>query len=245
MPSPQARYWILTIPEDRWEPCLPDGVEYVKGQKECGHATGYLHWQLIAYFKHNTTLYRVKRIFGDNIRAERTRSEAAEDYVWKEDTRVEGTQFEFGVKSFKRNNKTDWDKALQSAKSGVFEEIPPDVVIRCYGNLKRIYVDNLKPVAEEKCTHVFWGATGTGKSKRAWEEATLEAYPKGPTSIWWCGYAGHENVVIDEFRGSIGISHMLRWLDRYPVVVEVKGSSVVLKAKKIWITSNLHPRDLS
>jgi hypothetical protein len=96
-------------------------------------------------------------------------------------------------------------------------------------------------VAQEKEVYVFWGRTGTGKSKRAWEEATLSAYPKGPTSIWWCGYQGQEHVVIDEFRGQIGISHVLRWFDRYPVSVETKGSSVVLQAKKIWITSNISP----
>jgi len=50
-------------------------------------------------------------------------------------------------------------------------------------------------------------------------------------------------VVIDEFRGAISISHILRWFDRYPVLVEIKGSATVLKAKTIWITSNLHPRD--
>jgi len=48
-------------------------------------------------------------------------------------------------------------------------------------------------------------------------------------------------VVIDEFRGQIGISHMLRWLDKYPVVVESKGSNCVLAVEKIWITSNLSP----
>jgi len=48
---------------------------------------------------------------------------------------------------------------------------------------------------------------------------------------------------MDEFRGAIDIGHLLRWLDRYPVIVEVKGSSAVLKAEKIWITSNLHPRE--
>jgi len=65
-----------------------------------------------------------------------------------------------------------------------------------------------------------------------------------PRSKFWDAYSGHEHVVIDEFRGGIDISHMLRWLDRYPVLVEVKGSSVCLKAGVIWITSNLHPRDL-
>jgi len=132
---------------------------------------------------------------------------------------------------------------LESAKRGKFDEIPSDVVIRCYPNLKRIHVDSLKPDAIEKEVFVFWGATGTGKSKRAWEEATLEAYPKDPNTKFWDGYNGQENVVIDEFRGLISISHMLRWLDRYPVIVEIKGSSCVLKAKKIWITSNLSPDD--
>jgi len=54
---------------------------------------------------------------------------------------------------------------------------------------------------------------------------------------------GQKHVIIDEFRGGIDIGHMLRWLDRYPVIVEVKGSSTVLKAETIWITSNIHPKD--
>lgn len=90
---------------------------------------------------------------------------------------------------------------------------------------------------------MFWGATGTGKSRRAWDEAGLSAYPKDPRTKFWDGYRGQENVVIDEFRGAIDISHMLRWLDRYPVIVEVKGSATVLSAKKIWITSNISPDD--
>lgn len=69
----------------------------------------------------------------------------------------------------------------------------------------------------------------------------LQAYPKDPRSKFWDGYRGQAHVVIDEFRGGIDIAHLLRWFDRYPVIVEVKGSSVVLNAKKIWITSNLAP----
>jgi len=88
---------------------------------------------------------------------------------------------------------------------------------------------------------VFWGPTGTGKSRRAWVEAGMDAYSKDPRSKFWCGYIGQRNIVIDEFRGGIDLSHMLRWLDRYPVRVEIKGSSRPLLAEKIWITSNLSP----
>ena len=70
----------------------------------------------------------------------------------------------------------------------------------------------------------------------------MEAYPKTPRSKFWDGYAGHEHVVMDEFRGGIDIAYLLIWLDRYPCIVEVKGSSVVLSARTIWITSNLDPR---
>jgi len=45
----------------------------------------------------------------------------------------------------------------------------------------------------------------------------------------------------DEFRGGIDIGHLLRWLDRYPVIVEVKGGATALAARKIWITSNIAP----
>jgi len=93
----------------------------------------------------------------------------------------------------------------------------------------------------ERICMVFWGKTGTGKSRRAWEEAGMDAYCKDPRTKFWDGYQDEENVVIDEFRGGIDISHLLRWLDRYPVRVEIKGSSKPLKAKKIWITSNLSP----
>jgi len=64
-----------------------------------------------------------------------------------------------------------------------------------------------------------------------------------PRTKFWCGYNSHEHVVIDEFRGAIDIGHLLRWLDRYPVIVETKGGAVVFNAKRIWITSNLDPRD--
>lgn len=101
----------------------------------------------------------------------------------------------------------------------------------------------MEPIGIERTVNVYWGSTGSGKSHRAWGEAGPHSYPKDPRTKFWDGYNGHEHVVIDEFRGGIDISHLLRWFDKYPVVVEVKGSSTVLKATKIWITSNISPND--
>ena len=59
---------------------------------------------------------------------------------------------------------------------------------------------------------------------------------------FWDGYRDHQSVVIDEFRGRVDISHLLRWFDRYPVLVEIKGSATPLLAQRIYVTSNLDPR---
>lgn len=242
----QGLYWIITIPirarPEGWDEC-PEGVRYFKGQKETGEETGYEHWQALVCLEEKGSIFTMQRIFGQRGHYELSRSNAANDYVWKEATRVEGSQFEFGRLPFKRNSQQDWDQVWEWAKEDQIELIPAQIRVQHYRTLEYIAAKYCRPVGREKLVHVYWGSTGTGKSKTAWDEATLEAYPKDPRSKFWDGYRGQRNVVIDEFRGAIDISHILRWLDRYPVIVEVKGASTVLRPKEIWITSNLHPRD--
>ena len=120
-------------------------------------------------------------------------------------------------------------------------DIPSDVYVRYYRTLKTIAADHQVPLPIERTCKVFWGPTGTGKSRTAWEQAGPSAYTKCPRTKWWDGYRDQESVIIDEFRGAIDISHLLRWLDRYPVNVEIKGGTVALNAKYFWITSNIHP----
>jgi len=239
----QNRYWLLTIPQHLFTPYLPPNACFIRGQLEKGDNTAYLHWQVYIHFKRAIRLAAVKKTFGEGIHAEPTRSAAAEEYVTKDATAIAGTRFQLGDKPLKRNCPTDWDMVKSAAQSGDFDKIPSDIYVRCFANLKRIRADNLEPVAIQRTVFVYWGRTGAGKSRRAWEEAGLNAFPKDPRTKFWDGYKDHKHVVIDEFRGGIDISHMLRWLDRYPVIIEIKGSSTVLSAEKIWITSNIHPSE--
>lgn len=243
MPTQQAVYWLLTIPQHCFVPYLPPHCLYLAGQAEQGSQTEYRHWQLLCAFDRKRTLKFVKEIFGIECHAEPSRSQAARDYCFKDDTAIQGTRFELGTYPMRRNNHRDWQAIFERARDGKIGEIDPEIVVRHYGNLRRIAQDHLTPTAIERKVHVYWGRTGAGKSRRAWGEAGLDAYPKDPRSKFWDGYRDHRNVVIDEFRGGIDISHLLRWFDRYPTIVEVKGSSTVLKAENIWITSNLHPKD--
>lgn len=237
----QARYWILTIPHADFVPFQHTNVQFIQGQLERGGNTGYLHWQLVVAFKRSVRLAAVKTVYGESVHAEPSRSSAANDYVLKDDTAVPGTRFKLGTPAFKRNCSTDWAAVVDNAKQGRMDDIPPDVLVRCYSNLRRIASDYSTPDPIVKEAFCYWGRSGAGKSRRAWDEATFQAYPKDPRTKFWDGYRGHAHVVIDEFRGGIDIAHLLRWLDRYPTNVEIKGSSTVLKATKIWITSNIPP----
>jgi hypothetical protein len=238
----QARIWILTLKYEHADQISDkrDRFVYARGQREIGESTGYEHWQFCVWFAKPTRLAAIKKIW-PTCHAEPTKSAAAESYCVKDETRVADTQFEIGTRPIGRSLSKDWNAIRSSACSGRMADIPPDVYVRCYNQLQRIAADHMEPVGIERKVFVFWGRTGTGKSRRAWEEAGLSAYPKSPLSKFWDGYRGHSNVVIDEFRGGIDIGNILRWFDRYPCIVEVKGSSVVLKATCIWITSNIPP----
>jgi hypothetical protein len=209
---------------------------------EQGSETGYNHWQFVFATSKKKSLAQIREIFGGQGHFELTRSRAADDYVWKDDTSL-GERFELGRRPTKRNSIIDWDAIRDDAVRGELDNIPADIYIRYYNSLTKIGSDHAKPHAIVRRTHVFWGKTGTGKSRRAWEEAGDEAYSKDPRTKWWTGYRGNECVVIDEFRGGIDIAHILRWTDRYAVSVETKGGSRPLCAERIWITSNLHPGD--
>lgn len=102
-----------------------------------------------------------------------------------------------------------------------------------------------KPRNWEMEVLVYWGATGVGKTRQAFEEYP-DAYYKSKsngTNNWWDGYINQEVVVVDEFYGWFSWDFMLRLCDRYPLSVETKGGAVQFVAKKIIFTSNDHPRD--
>lgn len=243
----QGIYWICTLSCESMPdlPCLrlgelPPTIVWICGQKEAGSAGGYLHWQFCVAFSKKASLATVKGVFGGSIHGEITRSDRASAYCCKEDTRVDGP-WEWGAKPILRNSKTDWESVWNACKSGDLDAIPPSIRVVSYRTIRAIGADFSTAPALMREVVVYWGPTGTGKSRRAWEEAGLAAYPKDPRSKFWDGYVDNQFVVLDEFRGGIDIAHLLRWFDRYPCRVEVKGSSRPLLATKIWITSNLSP----
>lgn len=238
----QGIFWLLTIPHHSYVPYPLPGTVWSKGQLELA-VGGFLHWQLVVAFATKKSLRQVKELFGTGAHCELTYAQqGSEEYVWKEDTRVAGTQFELGAKPFRRNCATDWEEVWTKAIEGDYLSIPANVRVQNYRTLRTIRSDFAEPLGMVRSCKIFWGATGTGKSRDAWAQAGHSAYPKDPRTKWWDGYRGQKSVVIDEYRGIIDIANLLRWLDRYPVLVEIKGGAIPLVVEDFWITSNLPPQ---
>lgn len=92
---------------------------------------------------------------------------------------------------------------------------------------------------------LYWGDTETGKSHRAREENPgIFSVSEGITGMWWTGYNGQLSVLFDDFRGTIPLHILLKYLDKYPVQVPVHCGYKWLRATKIVITSNLSLEEL-
>ena len=60
---------------------------------------------------------------------------------------------------------------------------------------------------------------------------------------WWDGYTGQPQVIFDDFRPGVvkSFNTLLRILDRYPLRVPVKGSSIELSATVFVLTCPSRP----
>jgi len=89
----------------------------------------------------------------------------------------------------------------------------------------------------------LWGATGCGKSRRAFTEYP-DAWVSSGSLTWFDGYDRHKAVILDDWRDHHApLSTMLRLLDRYPYRVPYKGGFRQWAPDVIIITSNRAPSD--
>lgn len=61
--------------------------------------------------------------------------------------------------------------------------------------------------------------------------------------LWWDFYMDEENILLDDYYGSIEYGTFLEILDGYPLRLAVKGAFTFAKWKRVFITSNKHPMD--
>lgn len=243
----EGKFWCLTwnnYPENNWLKIL-ENLNYSYGifGEEIGE-NGTKHIQGYVEFSSNRKMARLKKESSNEIHWEKRRGKAAQaaEYCKKEGKYIEQGE----VSIDKQGDRTDINEVREmiNNKKGMkeiveitnsFQAIRFAETLLKYKEAKR----NWKPEV-----YWYWGETGTGKTRRAMEEAT-DPYVSGKNLKWWEGYDAHSDVIIDDFRADFCTFHeLLRILDRYEYRIEVKGSSRQLLAKKIWITSCHRPSEV-
>ena len=222
--------------------------KYIVYGKEVGES-GTPHLQGFISFKEGKTETAVRVLLpGCHVEVAKTVEEAIE-YCKKEG---EFTERGVAPKSLKKANdgqRENWDLILACAKRGAIDEIPSELQIKYDRALHAIADRETKkrPMETlEELEHVWYcGPSGTGKSKKAREE-NPGAYLK-MANKWWDDYDGEEVVILEDFdrvHADKLVYHLKIWADRYPFRAEKKGGTVVIRPRKLIITSNWHPDEL-
>jgi len=238
--SDQCRNWLCTL-NNPGELTLEvvhalTKATYTVGQLERGE-NGTLHLQFYQNFKSKASLAHYKKTLPAAHVEPVLVDNGAGKYCMKEDTRVEGP-WEYGVKPLQRNSKADWEEVYTNAKRGRLEDIPADVRVRCYSQLKKIEKDHLVVKDSDHLRGVWiYGPSGVGKSRSARRDYP-DAYPK-LCNKWWDGYQGQKNVIMDD----IGLDHKVLaqqlkiWSDRYGCILENKGGAMTSSYENFIVTS--------
>lgn len=241
-----SRSWVFTLnnPNSNELPVY-EHERYVIWQKERGE-NGTTHIQGYIELRRPQRMAALRRwLPRAHFEPRRGTREQARDYCRKEDTRVEGP-FERG----------EWDAGGAGARNDLAEikrkldaNVPESEIasehfgdwLRYYKGFREYKKIKTSPRDWKTEVRVYWGETGTGKSRRCREEAP-QAYWK-TRDEWWDAYDGQDTVVIDDFYGWLPYDFMLRLLDRYPLDVPAKGSHRRFVARTILITSNKSPSE--
>lgn len=237
-----------------WNNYSDDDIEALKSEnfrylifgREVAPTTGTPHLQGYIYYKHQRTISAIiKKLKGIHLEPTYGSPGQNQKYCSKD-----GNYEEYGTPP-RQGTRSDIaevrDAIISFAARASISELIAQGHVHNYQCLKLAehLMKYYEPPRYEK-PHVKWyyGATGTGKSKAAYEELP-DAYTCMSTNKWFEGYDGHESVIIDDMRKDFCKFHeLLRLLDRYPLRIEVKCGSRQFRANNIIITSCHHPRDM-
>ncbi len=239
----------------------PDAVAYFCYGLEVCPTTSRAHLQGYIRFKRPVRLAQAKESIGDGaVHLERRRGSEAQavDYC-KKDARPEaesgqvGHFTEWGERS-RQGRRTDIEFVRTTIADGggmrtIIDGAPslpavlaaPRILTYCEAGRPR---DGPAPEV-----HWFWGPTGTGKTRAAFDEAERdrpgsEVWISADTFKWFDGYDAHEVVLFDDFKSDgIKLPWMLRLLDRYSVRVPIKGGYRQWKPAVVYVTCPRPPHE--
>lgn len=253
----KSKYWCFTINNP-----TPTCVElasilnytYLVAGKEVGKV-GTPHLQCFVAYNIRTSFATVKKqLPRAHIERMISTPKAAADYCKKDKDFVEWGNFDEidfeGGSSGGKAKAANYKKIIELAEEGDMKQLKEDhssEYFRHYHTVKRIAMDNPKPINSIDVLDNEWiyGKTGLGKSFTARRD-NPGLYTKSHNK-WWLGYRGEEVVLIDDLsktEASWFGEHLKQWCDHYPFPAETKGDGMLIRPRKIIVTSNYSIEEL-
>lgn len=246
----EIKYYAYFITWNNYE---EDSYDYVKQYiennckygllcKEIAPTTGTRHLHFYLNFKSEKAFNVMKKKF-PKANVQKANGTAQDNYIYI--SKTDKDFYEYGEKP-QQGKRNDITRIITSVQSGEnMRQIIPQST-----SLQSIKVAEICMKYFEQKRHFqsriywFYGKTGTGKTKHAWEMFP-NAYEKRSDIKWWDGYDAHEDVIIDDFRPHhINFVELIKILHEHPYKCEIKGGFRQLLAKNIIITAPIHPEEM-
>lgn len=223
-----------------------------KGENDTTHIQGYVEFTKKLRF--NTLKLILKRA---HLEQRKGTQKQAIDYCKKSDTHISGP-FEFGTlkKQGKRNDIIAFKDSIKQGINNIdlidnyTEQVAKYPKFINFVRSEYTFKQRAKNIKENgRNVIVLWGKSGIGKTKSVYDSFDIDdIYPVihgdgSSDTLWFDGYQGQKCLLIDDFYSWIKYDFLLRLLDRYPIYVQTKGSSVLFCSENIYITSNQNPND--
>lgn len=248
----QSKFWVYTLNNPEVPTDWTDKCKYAVYQNEVGE-NGTPHEQGYIELARSQRLSYVRKLLSKaHWEPRRGTAQDARDYCMSTGKhsakpRVSGP-FEYGTFTNERPGKrNDVELIHEEIKAGKtnFElwEEHFSTMARIHKAVDRYRMESAPqrdPSTPPEVT-VIIGPTGSGKTKYISDKEPLLYWKQ--QSKWWDQYRQEPAVILDEFKGWLPFTELLRLLDRYPIQVEQKGSQMQFNSPRIYLTSNYHPED--
>jgi len=225
---------------------------YLIFQQERCPKTTRVHFQGTIVFDNRRSIKNAKKIL-NNCHIEACENVFASIEYCRKDESREGGPWEDGEapEQGKRNDlislrdkimegKTEYDIMMDNTLAATYARYSR-FADKCIEMKMKKFSNALRKVQVE----VIWGASGVGKTFRVYEENGYDKVYRVQCindKVWFDGYGGEDVIILDDFYGWVKWDYFLGLLDVYPCRLDVKGKSAWACWTKVYITSNVHPK---
>lgn len=224
---------------------------YIIAQLEISPTTKQTHIQGYIEFDRKTAIKKIQNVMpGIHVELRKGTREQAKAYCLKEESAIAGTLIEMGEFQTEQGKRNDIIFLKKQVKDGknlakiIIEDCISYQQIRIVEKLNE-YTSKPRNPYHPPSIRWYWGATGTGKTRSVYNEFKMEDIYPSFSYKWWNGYYQQKVILIDDMRKDYAKFHiLLKLLDRYPHIVEIKGGTTHINSQEIIITSAFHPREL-